>query len=230
MQDPRSTAQPDMFDRLLEAMPRIAEAVNLFTDARVQRSAVNALIAALRVPEATRTQEAATMVETSAPDAPTTEALHVVDSTGAEWEKDEVAAAPSPTRANREPAAKTTKKKRGGRKWETVRDMDWRPEGKQSFKDLVAGKVPTNADQRNILAVYWLHEVAEVPEIGVGHVEAAFLEADWRMPAQLDNALQITASTKRWLDTSNMKDIAMTPTGRNVVRYDMPIAKEKKSA
>jgi hypothetical protein len=39
----------DPFDRLLEAMPRIAEAVNAFSTEKNQRAALNALVDALGI-------------------------------------------------------------------------------------------------------------------------------------------------------------------------------------
>ena len=225
---------PDNFDRLLEALPRIAEA---FSSPKTQRAALHALVRSLGLPEPVATvqpvkEQRATTTKVEGQQGP----LHALPDLQqpAEQTTDAEQSADSEPPTDAEPKVASGKpsrrKKRPGKRWETIRHMDWRPEGKQSFKDLIAEKQPTNTDQRNIVTVYWLQEIAEVAEITVGHVEAAFLEADWRMPSALDNALQITASQKRWLNTRNMAAIEMTPTGRNVVRHDMPIVKAKKSA
>lgn len=106
-----------------------------------------------------------------------------------------------------------------------MRDIDFRPEGKQSFKALVSEKEPKTIDQKNTIAVYWLEQIAGIEEIGVGQVLAAYKECDWREPSDPANALQATASREHWLDTKSMKAIVTTPSGRNQVKHDMPLKK-----
>ncbi|MGK8465508.1 hypothetical protein [Nocardia cyriacigeorgica] len=115
-----------------------------------------------------------------------------------------------------------------GRRRDPVRNIDFRPDGQLSFRDFVAEKQPTTIDQKNVVAVHWLEYVAEIPDISVGHVLAAYKECSWREPANPDNALQVTASRFHWLDTHNMASIVVTPSGRNGVQYDMPITPPRK--
>jgi hypothetical protein len=126
-------------------------------------------------------------------------------------------------------AAKTSsRRRRTARKAEPVRDIDFRPEGKQAFKDLVEEKSPTTIDQKNVLAVFWLEQVAGIGGIGAGHVMAAYKDRNWREPADSVNSLQATASREHWIDTKDMKAIVTTPSGRNQVIHEMPMAKAKK--
>jgi hypothetical protein len=72
-----------------------------------------------------------------------------------------------------------------------------------------------------------MEQVLELSDIGAGHVLAAYKACQWREPNAPDNSLQVTASTKDWIDTGDMKAIRTTSEGRNVVEHDMPIAKAK---
>lgn len=126
-------------------------------------------------------------------------------------------------------------KKAGGRRHrhsnrrrEPVRNIDFRPDGQTWFRDFVEEKQPSNLHQRNVLAVYWLQYYAGIMDIGVGHVLAAYKECSWREPTNPENALQSTASRCHWLDTHDMASIAVTPSGRNAVQYDMPTGKSRK--
>lgn len=192
------------FDRLIAAMPSIAEAVSKFPDEALRGKAFDLLIGAMGV--------AGPILR----DGPPVEA----DPEPAESEARADAPAAVPELAA---PAKAPRRKRGAKKWEPVRDIDFRPEGKQSFKALVAEKEPKTIDQKNAVAVYWLEQVAGIQEIGVGQVLAAYKECDWREPSDPANSLQATASREHWIDTKSMKAIATTPSGRNLVKHDMPL-------
>jgi hypothetical protein len=127
------------------------------------------------------------------------------------------------------PPRRRIARKSGGRKWEAVRNIDFRPEGLQSLRDLVAEKQPKSINERNLVAIYWLEQVLEIQEIGMGHLLAAYKEEQWREPSDLEIAARSTASRTHWLDTSNTKAIKTTPTGRNIVKHDMPLVKAKKA-
>jgi hypothetical protein len=211
-----TVADQDQFDRLLEAMPRIAEAINLFGSAEVQRSAFDALIASMGV---SRPRQVAPVLGESDEDTPVAES-----DKGARVDEEE----PDPRGAASTGSRRRRGRTVGKRSWEPIRDIDFRPEGKQAFKDLVGEKEPVTQDQKNLLAVYWLERVAGSQEIGVGHVMAAYKECDWREPAKPANSLQVTASREHWIDTKNMKSILTTPSGRNMVNHDMPVAQKSK--
>jgi hypothetical protein len=75
--------------------------------------------------------------------------------------------------------------------------------------------------------VYYIEVCLGIDSIEVGHVLAAYDECGWKSPSQPDNSLVVTASKKNWLDTSDLKAIRITHSGRNAVEYDMPIKKAK---
>jgi len=216
----------DKFDRLLDSMPRIAEAVNTFSSEKNQRAALDALVRAIGIngPEVDVSADISA-IPSHQPASETVDDASAEVKTGVASETSLPAAETS--KAN---GASTSRRRRApSRKWEPVRDINFRPADKQSFKDLVAEKQPATIDQKNIVAVWWLEQVAEFEEIGVGHVLAAYKECDWREPSKPDNSLQVTASREHWLDTKNMKAIATTPSGRNAVQFDMPLKKDKQA-
>ncbi len=125
-------------------------------------------------------------------------------------------------RRSRKPSAK--------RSWTRVKDINFRPAGKMPLRDFAAEKDPRNNHERNVVAVYYLETVVEISGIEVGHVLAAYSECGWKAPAIPDNSLMVTASTKGWLDTANMKMIRTTLSGQNFIEYDMPARKASKPA
>lgn len=210
----------DTFERLLKAMPDIAEAVNAFSSEENQRAALDALVRAMGV-----TGTAPTISPTLA-EPPKSEG-NGNDSAGRSTEgvDNKIETGPPSGPPVTGGTARTAgRRRRPAKKLEPVRDIDFRPEGKQSFKDLVEAKKPANIDQKNVLAVYWLEQVAEIPEIGVGHVMAAYKDRDWPEPTNPVNSLQATASRQHWIDTRNTKAIITTPGGRNQVKHEMPTA------
>jgi hypothetical protein len=128
--------------------------------------------------------------------------------------------------AAREPGSASTPTKGAGRFKETAptldKNLNLRPKGVMSFKDFAAQKNPRNLNERNLVAVFYLERVAAVGKVTSNQVYTCFKEAGWRLPAYPRNALQVTASTKAWLNTSDANDITVTPAGENVVDHDLP--------
>jgi hypothetical protein len=197
------------FEQMLEAMPKIADAVSGLPQ-ELQSRAFEELLASLQGRKVSRDETP------RPPENPAEDPDEAADD------------APGPeTPTTRRQKAKANGKRSPRRHWTAVRNIDFRPQGKVAFSDLAAEKSPTSIDQKNLLAVYWLEQVAEISEVGVGHVLAAYKVQNWREPAQPDTQLRNTASAKHWLDTANMKSITTTPTGRNIVEHDMPIPPQK---
>jgi hypothetical protein len=117
----------------------------------------------------------------------------------------------------------TSKVKRGRPKksiLKIVKDLSLNPSGKHSFRDFVNTKHPANLLEKCAVAVYYLSNVLELPEISVDHVFTAFKGAEWRLPNDLANTLQ-QAGTKGWLDTRKSTDLKVTPIGENLVEHDL---------
>ena len=206
----------DTFDRLLVALPKIAEAVNQFESREVQEQAFEALVRALGLTEPT----------VAAPRIPGAPGLDFANSenedlNGDGGEVDETETTTTTTRRRRRrppppppPPPRATVS--------VERDIDFRPQGKQSFRDFATEKGPKANDERNVVAVYYLEQILSLESVGAGHVLAAYRDAKWREPGQIANSLAKTASTKGWLDTRSMAAIRTTASGRNQVEHDMP--------
>jgi hypothetical protein len=102
-----------------------------------------------------------------------------------------------------------------------VKDLNLKPSGKKSFSDFVSAKQPSSNAEKCLVAVHYLTNVLGV-KAGANHVFTCFKVQGWRVPANLPNALQWTASQPGWLDTRNMSDIKVTTHGDNHVEHDMP--------
>jgi hypothetical protein len=221
MISPDSPSSGTQFDRLLSEMPRIAEAVNKFASEDNRCVALRVLVRAFGVSDEPPAAEQAaepilSVVPSLADDSPE-------DSDQGEAGLGAGAGEPS---AARRRARKSAAKK----SWPSVTDINFRPEGKPSLREFAKDKAPANLHERNAVAVYYLEEILGIAAIHVGHVLAAYAECEWRYPAKPDNSLQITASTRNWLVTSDMKAIRLTHQGRNLVRFDLPRSSAKKPA
>jgi hypothetical protein len=199
----------DTFDRLLKVMPDIAKAVNQFESSAVQEQAFEALVRALGLVEPT----------VAVPAAPAFDYVETAtgDANGDAGEVDETETTTTTTRRRRRrstPAAISAE-----------RDINFMPKDKQSFRDFAAEKKPENNHERNVVAVYYLEQVLNLPSITAGHVLAAYKECNWREPNDLANSLSVTATRKHWLDTSDRSAIRTTAPGRNQVEHYMPSKK-----
>lgn len=197
-------------DDLLEVMPKIAEAVNSFEAADLQRDAFSALLRAYGITAAPSGETADTSIENSANGETQ---IDIKQAVGQITEQDE-----KKPRA----ARKATR-----RQWSAEKNVDFWPSGKISFQDLCKEKQPNTIDQKNLIVVYWFEQISDLGTVDVGKVLAAYKSMSWLEPSQPDTRLRNTASKFHWIDTSDMGSIKTTPGGRNMVSQ-MPIEKAKK--
>jgi hypothetical protein len=104
-----------------------------------------------------------------------------------------------------------------------VKDLNLRPDGKESFVDFIARKQPKSNEDKFPVVVFWLHEILGISPVNINHIGTIFRMTDgWREPADLPTAISVTASRKATLNVSDTQDIKLTPQGRNFVEYDLP--------
>lgn len=211
------------YERLLKAMPEIASAVNQFKSEGTQGQAFHALLTALTMPN----QAPAPAVIQGQPPLTLVAAVPVRDE-----DCGDNAAVVSRPSAEVPQQAKGARSRRAGAKKPVARTkgINFYPDGKPSLRDLAAEKKPKNNYEKNLIAVYYLEHVLEMSEVSLGDVLAAYADADWTPPSIPDNALAKTASTRDWLDTSNLTAIHITHKGLRAVEHEMPSAKAGKSA
>lgn len=109
-----------------------------------------------------------------------------------------------------------------------VKDLTLRPQGKKAFTDFANEKAPTSHQQRQAVILYWLeHEAGMDAGITVDHINTCYQGAGWKRPANLGNALSVTANKKGWIDPSDRANIKLTVAGEDFVTHELPEAKER---
>jgi hypothetical protein len=191
-------------DALLARMPEIAKAVSAFPQA-VQQNAFDALIAAAGG-TSTSTLQSGPPAGASTSTKQTTKRRR------------------KPSGKGEDSAMARTRRKSGSPS--VLRDLDLAPNGKTSLKDFVAEKGPKTNHDYNVVSVYYLAQTLELGAVTVNHVFTCYKDMKWREPASLTNSLSLTSARKRFLDTSNLDDIKLTPAGRNHVEQDLPPKKK----
>jgi hypothetical protein len=195
-------------DDLLGRMPEIAKAVSAFPEG-VQKSAFDALMAA-----ATGTAASA---RAPAP----------AEAAGDTAPRKRGAAT---RRRKREAEADTghgKPRRAGSSQPKVVKELDLRPKGKKTLADFVKEKNPTSQHDKHAVTVYYLSNVAGISPVGRDHVFTAWREMGWKLPPDFLASLRLTASKKRYLDTSNTDDLRLLNPGVNRVEHDLPVAKKK---
>ena len=187
-------------NKLLEQMPKIAEAVSAFPEA-VQQQAFDALMAAASGAPVTTTP--------------------VREQNG-----DSSSKTPSKKRSTRSNSASDenggAKKKRGRGAPTAIKDLDLAPKGKKSFAAFVEEKQPKTQHDKNAVSVYYLEHVLGETPITLNHVFTCYRDAQWPVPTNPANSLALTAARRMFLDTSDLDDIKLMPRGLNHVEQALP--------
>lgn len=197
------TTETTELEALLSHMPQIAEAVNAFASETVQQQAFEALIAS-----------ASSAVPSSSKSAAKRRASVEEESPKKRPRKSGSTGAKTPKRT-----------KRAGP--QVLKDLDLRPPKKKSLKDFVGEKKPTISYDRNVVSLYYLENELGITPVTLAHIYTCYHEMNWRLPTDFANSLAVTSSQKRYMDTSNMDDIKLTPSGLNRVVHDLPVTKTK---
>ncbi|HEX4186636.1 MAG TPA: hypothetical protein VHY83_01945 [Solirubrobacteraceae bacterium] len=110
-----------------------------------------------------------------------------------------------------------------------VKDLSMRPKGKKSYADFVSEKQPKTHQQKQAAILYWLREYGGVSEgITLDHVNTCYIEAHWPRPANLENAISVTAKQKGWIDSSDKTNIRLTTRGEDEVVHGLPPTPKQK--
>ncbi len=129
------------------------------------------------------------------------------------------------------PSSSQKKTKNSSRKSTTpklslIKELDLSGNEKQpSLKDFYSEYRLRNNDERNLLFVYYLKIKREIEGVTTDHVYTCYDELRLRIPANLHNALAVTAH-RGWLDTSSLEDIQLTTKGKNYFDLDLEKAGE----
>lgn len=208
-------------DVLLDSMPDIAKAVNAFRSEAIQREVFNALITAYSGASPSPKSPSST------PENGPTKSRAIPESV-AKTESQSESGSPQTTK---QPKPKKPNSGGGQTGFKFIRDLDLRPEGKQSMADFVAEKKPSSNEDKYAVAVYYLEHILEVPAVTPDLVGSVFrLVQGWREPTDVRAGLRVTSNRKGTIVTADMDNIRTTPQGRNFVEHDLPRAERVKKA
>jgi hypothetical protein len=189
-------------DDLLGRMPEIAKAVSAFPEA-VQQSAFDALM---------------TAAAGNAAPAP-------ISDGGGETAPKKRRSGTRPRKAKPRAENGNAKPRRaaGASQPKIVKELDLRPKGKMSFADFVKAKNPTSNHDKHAVTIYYLSNEAGLGTVSSDDVFTAWRDAGWKLPPDFGASLRLTASKKRFLDTSNSEAVRLLNTGVNRVEHDLPV-------
>jgi len=102
-----------------------------------------------------------------------------------------------------------------------VPDLNFRPDGKQAFKEFVVEKSPKKDLEAALVLVYYMQHVMDVPKIGPAHVMTAFKEAGIAVPVDVKQTIRNVKKLKIWLNFIDIEDVRTTTQGENFVEHEM---------
>jgi hypothetical protein len=200
-------AQEDL-DALLARMDAMAKAANAFTSEALQKEAFAAMIAAFEGKRHSVQHRSTPHLppEPQSTEPPDADPIQMQTLAGS---------------GNKAKVKSSTKDSRTA--WKMVKDLNLRPEGKQSFEAFVEEKKPSSNQDKYAVVVYYLKEILEMPAVTVHQVGTVFrVMKSWKESTDVAGALRVASHRKGTLDTNDIEDIKLTPTGRNLVEHDLP--------
>lgn len=102
-----------------------------------------------------------------------------------------------------------------------IPDLDFRPDGKESFKEFLSKKEPKNDIETALLAIYYMQNIMELDRIGPSHVMTAFKDATKPIPKDVRQTIRNAKNSKIWIDFSDIEELRTTSQGNNFVNYEM---------
>ncbi|MGO4316339.1 hypothetical protein [Agrobacterium sp. MCAB5] len=200
-------------DKLLERMPKIAEAVNAFESETVQQEAFISLIAAF----------SGKTIRTLAAALPEIDQVSHATPEQVEPQVSDASEQKSSTSSGRKSRKKSNSLRAD---WTLNKDLDLHPPGKISFEDFAAEKQPKSNEDKYAVVVYYLEEILEFSPITRNEVGTVFRRmSGWQESANVGSGLRVTQSRKSTVNCTELDDIKITPAGRNFVEHKLPAAK-----
>lgn len=103
-----------------------------------------------------------------------------------------------------------------------VKDLNLRPNGKQSLQEFFTIKNPSNNIQSTAVMVYYLQQILECQEITVSHIFTCYRELGTKIPGNLDQNLRDCASSKYGYINFTDGKCSISVQGLNLVEQDLP--------
>lgn len=189
------------FEDLLERMPTMAKAVNAFDSESTKQRALDALLDAFLGHERQGRDRVASPRDSR------------VDESGGHSKKTAVRKS-----AKKAAGSGGSQKKRASSSTLSIdKQLDLQPKGKQKFVDFAAEKQPQIHKERQVCALYWLKEVADLESVNANHIYTCYRVANWKLPNQFMSNLWLNASKYGVFDTADASNIELTSVGHNLV-------------
>ncbi|WP_136519703.1 hypothetical protein [Cellulomonas telluris] len=193
----------DQFERLIDAMPRIAAAVNAFESDALRERALDSLLSAFGV------RPVAVATGVNADDA-------IVDLAADAGDNDVT----PPSNGGRKRAARRAGGRRSGGDLVFDKSISGRPEGKESLRDFLDRAKPANQNEQVLAIVYWLDNIAEVDTITLDTVFTGFRLAELKVPGSFAAKVSQTGS-KGWLKETTRERVSLSVGGEDRVIHEM---------
>lgn len=146
--------------------------------------------------------------------------IEVVDEPSSQVEEDN-ALDEEPTPSNIRKTRGTGKKIDRNAGLTLVPDLNFRPSGKQAFKEFIDGKNPKNDLEATLATVHYMQHSMGLSKIGPAHVVTAFKEAGKPVPVDVKQTIRNIKSRKIWLTFTDIEDVRTTTQGDNFVDHEM---------
>lgn len=122
-----------------------------------------------------------------------------------------------------EQTSKRTNNKTGKtNKFTLDRQLNLRPDGKESLKDFAANYQMDSSAKQIVVIVYYLKEILKLSKVSADHIFTGLDELNVRIPKSLNQIIVNTRGREGWLDYSGMDDINLSMQGRNAIKFDLP--------
>jgi hypothetical protein len=103
-----------------------------------------------------------------------------------------------------------------------VKDLNLRPDGKETLRDFYAAKGAANLQEQVTVIVYYLTRVLELSGVGANHIYTALKDVGTPVPPDIGQTLRLTAARKGWIDSSKGDDLKLAVSGENFVEHELP--------
>jgi hypothetical protein len=102
-----------------------------------------------------------------------------------------------------------------------VPNLNFRPNGKQSFKEFIDEKEPKTDLETVLATVYYMQRVMALTKIGPSHVVTALKEAGIPIPVDVKQTIRNVKKSKMWLNFTDIEDTRTTTQGDNFIEHEM---------
>lgn len=94
--------------------------------------------------------------------------------------------------------------------------------GRPSLVEFMDTKVPITNEERNLVFLHYLQHLLKLDSISIDHLYTCYKAAKIRVPLNIENSLQMTASQRHWIKIAKNGALTVTPAGKLYVENQLP--------